>query len=291
MQLAAFQILNGLVYGMLLFLLSAGLSLIFGLMRVVNLAHGSFYMLGAFFGLEIMRLSNNYWLALFVAPLLIVLLGAAIEILFLRPLYRRERGGHLDQMLLTVGFIFVFVDLVRSAWGGDVLGLPMPSALTGAVSFVGIFLPKYRAFIIVFGLALGITLWLLIEHSRLGSKLRAGVDDAEMAAGLGINVSHMFTWTFALGCGLAALAGVIAGPMLGVYAGMDEEILITTLIVVVIGGMGSLKGALVASLLIGEADTFGKGYFPEGTMFLIYVVMVGVLLFRPTGLFGLRPNE
>jgi branched-chain amino acid transport system permease protein len=194
-------------------------------------------------------------------------------------------------MLLTVGFIFVFVDIVRSLWGGDVLGLPTPDALTGAVSLLGMFLPKYRAFIIVLGLGLGVTLWLLIEHSRLGSKLRAGVDDADMAAGLGINVSRMFTWTFALGCGLAALAGVAAGPMLGVHAGMDLEILIVTLLVVVIGGMGSLKGALVASVLIGEADTFGKAYFPESTMFLIYVVMVGVLLFRPTGLFGLRQHE
>jgi len=291
MQLIAFQILNGLVYGMLLFLLSAGLSLIFGLMRVLNLAHGSFYMLGAFFGFAIVRLSGNFWLAFLVAPLLVVVLGAAIEMLFLRPLYRREHEGHLDQMLLTVGFIFVFVDIVRSVWGGDVLGIPIPEALTGAVSLLGMFLPKYRAFIIVLGLVLGFTLWLLIEHSRLGAKLRAGVDDADMAAGLGINVSRMFTWTFALGCGLAALAGVAAGPMLGVHVGMDLEILIVTLLVVVIGGMGSLKGALVASVLIGEADTFGKVYFPEGTMFLIYVVMVGVLLFRPTGLFGLRHYE
>ena len=291
MQLIAFQILNGLVYGMLLFLMSAGLSLIFGLMRVLNLAHGSFYMLGAFFGVAIVRASGNFWLALVLAPLAVVLLGAAIEMLFLRPLYRREHEGHLDQMLLTVGFIFVFVDIVRSIWGGDVLGIPTPDALTGAVSVLGLFLPKYRAFIIALGLAIGIGLWVLIEYSSLGAKLRAGVDDADMAAGLGINVSRMFTWTFALGCGLAALAGVAAGPMLGVNAGMDLEILIVTLLVVVIGGMGSLKGALLASVLIGEADTFGKAYFPEGTMFVVYVVMVGVLLFRPTGLFGLHQHE
>jgi len=288
MQVAGFQILNGLVYGMLLFLLSAGLSLIFGLMRVLNLAHGSFYMLGAFIGLALLGWTGNYWLALLVAPLLVALLGALIEVLFLRPLYRREHGGHLDQMLLTVGFIFVFADIVRSIWGADVLGLPTPELLTGAVSFLGVFMPKYRVFIIALGLALGIALWLVIEHSGIGTKLRAGVDDADMAAGLGINVSRMFTWTFALGVGLAALAGVAAGPMLGVNVGMDVEILIVTLIVVVIGGMGSLKGALLASVLIGEADTFGKVYLPEATMFLIYLVMLGVLLFRPTGLFGLR---
>ncbi len=286
MQLLAFQVLNGFVFGMLLFLLSAGLSLIFGLMRVLNLAHGSFYMLGAFAGVALVKATGNYWVGLFVTPLLVALVGAAFEVVFLRPLYRREHGGHLDQMLLTVGFIFVFADLVRTLWGGDVLGIPAPHALTGAVSLAGVLLPKYRLFIIFLGLAVAGGLWLLIEHTRLGCKLRAGVDDADMAAGMGIDVSRMFTCTFALGVGLAALAGVAAGPMLGVSVGMDLEILIVTLIVVVIGGMGSLKGALLASVLIGEADTFGKAYFPEGTMFLIYVLMLAVLLVKPSGLFG-----
>jgi branched-subunit amino acid ABC-type transport system permease component len=290
MQPFVFQALNGLVYGMLLFLLSAGLSLIFGLMRVLNLAHGSFYMLGAFMGFALFHWTNSYWLAFLLAPLLVALLGAVIEVLFLRPLYRREHSGHLDQMLLTVGFIFVFADIVRTIWGADVLGLPTPEALTGAVSLFGVFMPKYRVFIIALGLALGIALWLLIDYTRLGARLRAGVDDADMAAGLGINVSRMFTWTFALGIGLAALAGVAAAPMLGLNVGMDVEILIATLIVVVIGGMGSLKGALLASVLIGQADAFGKAYLPEATMFLIYVVMLAVLLFRPTGLFGLRQH-
>jgi branched-subunit amino acid ABC-type transport system permease component len=173
-------------------------------------------------------------------------------------------------------------------WGADVLGLPAPEAFSGAVSVFGVMMPKYRVFIIVFSLALGFLMWLLLEHSRLGSKLRAAVDDADMAAGLGINVSRMFTWTFALGIGLAGLAGVVAAPMLGLSVGMDVEILIATLIVVVIGGMGSLKGAMLASILVGEADTFGKAYLPEATMFVIYLVMLAVLLFRPTGLFGLK---
>jgi branched-subunit amino acid ABC-type transport system permease component len=288
MELLAFQVLNGLVYGMLLFLLSAGLTLIFGLMRVLNLAHGSFYMLGAFSGLALFGWTGNFWLAFFLAPLLVALLGAALEVTLLRPLYRREHGGHLDQMLLTVGLIFVFANIVRSVWGADVLGLPAPDALSGAVSLFGVMMPKYRVFIIALGLLIGLLMWLLIEYTRLGSMLRAAVDDADMAAGLGINVSRMFTWTFALGIGLAALAGVAAGPMLGLSVGMDIEILITTLIVVVIGGMGSLKGAMLASIIIGEADTFGKAYLPEATMFLIYVVMLAVLLFRPTGLFGLK---
>jgi len=290
MQLIAFQAVNGLVYGMLLFLLAAGLSLIFGLMRVLNLAHGSFYMLGAFVGFELARRTGNFWVALFLAPLLVALIGAAVEALLLRPLYRREHGGHLDQMLLTVGLIFVFANLVRNIWGADVLGLQAPEVLNGAVSLFGVFMPKYRVFIIALGLAVGISLWLLIEHTRLGSRLRAAVDDPDMAAGLGINVSRMFTWAFALGIGLAALAGVAAAPMLGLSVGMDIEILIATLIVVVVGGMGSLKGALLASVLIGEADTFGKAYLPEATLFVIYLVMLAVLLFRPTGLFGLRQS-
>jgi branched-subunit amino acid ABC-type transport system permease component len=163
MQLIAFQVLNGLVYGMLLFLLSAGLSLIFGLMRVLNLAHGSFYMLGAFTGLALLHWTGSYWLAFFLAPVLVALLGALIETLFLRPLYRREHGGHLDQMLLTVGFMFVFTDVVRSIWGADVLGLPTPELLAGAVSLFGVFMPKYRVFIIALGLALGLAMWLLID--------------------------------------------------------------------------------------------------------------------------------
>jgi len=290
MQLLAFQVLNGLVYAMLLFLLSAGLSLIFGLMRVLNLAHGSFYMLGAFIGFEIARRTGNFWLALVLAPLLVALAGAVVETILLRPLYRREHGGHLDQMLLTVGLIFVLANVVRNVWGADVLGLQAPEALTGAVSVFGLIMPKYRVFIIALGLGVGVVLWLLIEYTRLGSRLRAAVDDADMAAGLGIDVSRMFTWTFALGIGLAALAGVAAAPMLGLSAGMDIEILIATLIVVVIGGMGSLKGALLASVLIGQADTFGKAYLPEATMFIIYLVMLDVLLCRPTGLFGLRQS-
>lgn len=281
------QILNGLVYGMLLFLLSAGLSLIFGLMNVVNLAHGSFYMLGAFFELTVLRATGSFWLAVVVAPVLASGLGVVMEMLFLRPVYRR---GPLDQVLLTFGFTLIFYDLVKWIWGGDIRQLPAPASLLGTLPILGADFPKYRLFLIALGLVLSVLLWLFLDRSRLGAMIRAGVDNNNMAAGIGINVDRLFTNVFALGVGLAALGGVVAGPVMGLYPGMDAEILIVGFIVVVCGGMGSLLGAFISSLLIGEADTFGKAYFPDGAMFIIYAVMIVVLLTRPAGFFGIKRN-
>jgi branched-subunit amino acid ABC-type transport system permease component len=279
------QILNGLVYGMLLFLVSAGLSLILGLMNVVNLAHGSFYMLGAFFGLTVVRLTGNFWLAVIIAPLIASGLGAIVEMVFLRPLYRR---GPLDQVLLTFGLTLIFYDLVKWIWGGDIRQLAAPASLIGAVPVWVALFPKYRLFLIGLGFALSILMWLFLDRSRLGAMVRAGVDNSNMAAGIGINVDRLFTNVFALGVGLAALGGVVAGPVMGLYPGMDAEILIVGFIVVVCGGMGSLLGAFVSSILIGEADTFGKAYIPDTAMFMIYAVMIVILLARPKGLFGIR---
>jgi len=278
-----FQLVNSLVYGMLLFLMAAGLSLIFGLMNVVNLAHGSFFMLGAFFGLTIAKWTGSYWLALALAPIPAIVIGVLIERVFIRHLYTR---GHLDQVLLTFGFTFVFVDAVRWIWGPEIRDLPPPQVLEGAVEFLGLVLPLYRLFLIGFGLVIALMLWLFLERSRVGAMVRAGVDDAATAAGIGINVPVLFGLIFALGVGLAALGGVAAGPVLGLYPGMDIDILIPAFIVVVIGGMGSLRGAFVASLFVGLVDTFGKAYFPGMALFLIYLLMVVVLLTRPNGLFG-----
>jgi branched-chain amino acid transport system permease protein len=273
---------------MLLFLMAAGLSLIFGLMNVVSLAHGSFFMLGAFFGLSIFELTHNFWVAFILAPVPVAILGIATEILFLRPLYRR---GHMDQVLLTFGFTFVFFDIVQSVWGRTVRSLPAPPSLQGIVEIgVGVF-STYRLFLIVLGFALAILLWLFLERSRLGAMVRAGVDDAAMAAGLGANVPALFTAIFGAGVALAAVGGVAAGPILGLYPGMDAEILIPAFIVIVIGGMGSLRGAFVGSLLIGIADTFGKAYLPSMALFLIYLVMAIVLLVRPQGLFGIAHSH
>jgi len=285
MDLFLVQLLNGLVYGMLLFLMAAGLSLIFGLMNVVSLAHGSFFMLGAYLGLTIYQITGNFWLALVLAPIPTAALGVAVEIFFLRPLYRR---GHLDQVLMTFGFTFVFFDLVRTIWGSNIRNMAVPEALAGAVQLgTGIF-PVYRLFMIAVGLALAFILWLCIERTRIGAMVRAGVDDAAMASGLGANVPLLFTGVFAVGVALAALGGVVAGPIMGLYPGMDSEVMIPAFIVIVVGGMGSLRGAFVGSVLIGMADTFGKTYVPSMALFLIYLVMAVVLMTRPQGFFGVK---
>ena len=278
------QLVNGLGYAMLLFLMAAGLSLIFGLMNVVSLAHGSFFMLGAFIGFAIYQATGSYWLALLLAPLPTAAIGSLVEILFLRRLYRR---GHLDQVLLTFGFTFVFFDLVRTVWGSDVRMMPLPAAFQGIIRVADGAFSTYRLFLIGLGLALAALLWLLIERSRLGAMVRAGVDDAAMAAGLGCNIPTLFSGVFSAGVALAALGGVAAAPVLGLYPGMDADILIPAFIVIVIGGMGSLRGAFIGSLVIGEADTFGKAYLPSAAMFLIYLTMAAVLLVRPQGLFGI----
>jgi branched-subunit amino acid ABC-type transport system permease component len=279
------QALNGLAYGALLFLLSIGLTLIFGMLDVVNLAHGSFYMLGAYAGLATLAVTGNFWLAALAAPLAVGLIGALVERGLLRPLYRRSP---LDQVLLTFGLIYVFEDLVKWGWGGRIRSISPPELFSGRVSFGGLTLPSYRLFVIVFGLLMALVLWLVIEKTRLGAVIRAGVYDAEMTAGLGIDIGRVFTWVFAFGAALGGLSGVIAGPIQSAYPSMGVSILIPALMVVVVGGLGSLKGSLVGSLIIGQAETFGKAWLPGFSMLMIYVVMALIVLLRPQGLFG-RP--
>ena len=279
------QALNGLAYGVLLFLLSVGLTLIFGMLDVVNLAHGSYYMLGAYAGLTLIAVTGNFWLALLVAPVAVALIGAAVERTCLRPLYRR---GPLDQVLLTFGLIYVFEDLVKWIWSGRIRSIPTPALFSGSVTVFGATIPSYRLFVIVFGLLMAAALWALIEKTRLGAIIRAGVFDSEMTAGMGINIHRVFTSVFAFGAGLAGLSGVIAGPIQSAYPPMGASILVPALIVVVVGGLGSLKGSLAGSLIIGQAETFGKVWLPGASMLMIYVVMALILLVRPQGLFG-RP--
>ncbi len=280
------QAINGLVYSTLLFLLSVGLSLIFGLMGVVNLAHGSFFMLGAFTAITVVKLTGSFWAALLIAPLPVAIAAVVMELGFLRHLYARTR---LDQVLLTFGFSFIFLDLVKWIWGADLQSLAEPDALDGSIELLGGIFPSYRLALLGRGLVIAIALWLILERTRIGAMVRAGVDDTATAIGIGINVPLLFTATFAGGAALAALTGVAAAPILGVYAGMDVDVLIPSFIVIVIGGMGSLKGALLGSLLIGVAETFGRAYLPDASMFLTYLLMIIVLLVRPSGLFG-RPG-
>jgi branched-subunit amino acid ABC-type transport system permease component len=281
----AAQTLNGLAYGALLFLLAVGLTLIFGMLDVVNLAHGSFYMLGAYAGLVMISATGSFWLALLAAPLAVGLVGMGIERVCLRPLYRRPP---LDQVLLTFGFIYLFEDLIKAIFGGKIRSIPAPALFASSVTVGDFTYPSYRLFVIAFGLTVAVALWLLLERTRLGSIIRAGVYDAEMTAGLGINIHRVFTGVFAVGAALAGLSGVIAGPIQSAFPAMGVGILIPALIVVVVGGLGSLKGSLAGSLIIGQAETFGKAWLPEVAMLIIYVVMALVVLLRPQGLFG-RP--
>jgi branched-chain amino acid transport system permease protein len=276
------QALNGVSFGMLLFLLAAGLSLIYGLMKILNLAHGSYYLLGAYIGLAALRASGSFVLGVFAGSIAVALIGALMERFFLRRIHLQE----LPQTLLTFGFLFIFADLAMVLWGGNPQTIPKPALLNGSLHIGGIIYPSYRLFIIAVGLLIGGLLWGFQERTRLGAMLRAGVDDEEIARSLGINVSLLFTLIFALGALLAALGGVLGGPILGVYPGADFEVLLLGFVVVIIGGLGSLKGALVGSILVGLLDNFGKVFFPEFALFTIFVPMALILAIRPTGLFG-----
>src|SRR5216683_102423 len=279
------QLLNGLQYAMLLFLLSVGLSVVFGLMNFINLAHGTLYMLGAFIGLSFVHATGSFWAALALAPLIAASLGAAIYAVLLR---RLQGDSPMKQVLVTFGLIFIGIDVVRMIWGDYEEAIAAPGFLADSIRIWGQLYPAYRLFVIALGLVVALLLWLGLERTRLGAVVRAGVDDRVMAASLGINIDAAFFGVFCLGCWLAGLAGVAVAPVLQIYPGMDVAILIPTLIVVVVGGPGSLKGALLGSLLIGMAETFGAVLLPDFASFMIYAVMVLVLLLRPGGLLPAR---
>ncbi len=286
LQDALQQALNGLSFGALLFILAAGLSLIFGMMDVVNLAHGAFYMLGAYVALSVTRVTGSFWVALVVAPLVLAVVGLVIEPVLLR----RLRGRHLDQVLVTIGLSLVIVDFIRLrddwGWGATVRALPLPAGLDHSIPIAGSDYPTYRLFVIAFAIALALLLYVVHRRSRIGALVRAGVGDAQMLAALGVDTDRLFTLTFAVGAGLAGLAGVIAAPVFGLQPGMDIDALIYSLIVVVVGGLGSLSGAVAGAGVVGPADTFGKVLFPQFALALIFAIMALVLLFRPTGLLG-----
>jgi branched-chain amino acid transport system permease protein len=276
------QTLNGISFGMLLFLLAAGLSLIFGLMKVLNLTHGSFYLLGGYVGLAVLHLSGSFVSAVLVGSLAIALVGVLMERFFLRRLHLQE----LPQALLTFGFLFIFSDLATVIWGTNPQTIPKPPLLSGALQLGGFFYPYYRLFIIGVGLVIAGGLWWLQDGTRLGAMLRASVDDEEVARALGINVSLLFTLVFGFGAFLAALGGVMGGPIVGIYPGADFDVMLLGFVVVIIGGLGSLKGALIGGLAVGLLDNFGKVFFPELALFTIFAPMAVILALRPAGLFG-----
>ena len=276
------QAFNGISYGALLFLVGSGLSLIFGVMRIVNLAHGAYFLLGGYVALTVIWTTGSWLLALPVASLAIALLGLAMERVFLRPL----GFDPLRQVLLTVGFAFLFQQAALDIWSGNNFDINPPPALQGSIAIGGLYLPLYRIFMIAVAAAIGLVLWLAMEKTRLGAAVRATVDDAEMARGVGIDTSRISMLIFGLGAFLAALGGVIGGAFLGIYPGLDFEMLPLAFAVVIIGGMGSLGGAAIGALAVGLADNFGKALFPEISYFTLYAPMVLILAIKPTGLFG-----
>jgi branched-chain amino acid transport system permease protein len=276
------QAFNGISYGALLFLVGSGLSLIFGVMRIVNLAHGSYFLLGSYVALSVIWTTGSWLLAIPAAAVAIGLLGLVMERVFLRPL----GFDPLRQVLLTVGFALLFQQAALDIWGGDSLDITPPAALTQSIVIGGLYLPLYRIFMIGIAAAIGLILWLGMEKTRIGAAVRATVDDAEMARGVGIDTSRVSMFIFALGALLAALGGVIGGAFLGVYPGLDFQILPIAFAVVIIGGMGSLGGAAIGALIVGLADNFGKALFPEVSYFTLYAPMVLLLAVKPTGLFG-----
>jgi branched-chain amino acid transport system permease protein len=336
------QAFNGISYGALLFLVGAGLSLIFGVMRIVNLAHGSFFLWGGYVALSVIWLTGSWELSLPLAAIAVALLGVGMERLFLRSeglttvrtwviaigvgllislaisakwpklidggwpqtialaaaasgivylLLKRVpivpiESDVLRQVLLTVGFAYLFQQAALDIWGGNNLTINAPKYLSSSVVIGGIYFPLYRAFMIGMALVIGIGIWLVMEKTRMGAAVRATVDDAEMARGIGIDTNRISMLIFALGAFLAALGGVIGGAFLGVYPGLDFEMLPLAFAVVIIGGMGSLGGAAIGALLVGLADNFGKALFPELSYFTLYAPMVLILAVKPTGLFG-----
>ncbi|HWA37231.1 MAG TPA: branched-chain amino acid ABC transporter permease [Burkholderiales bacterium] len=296
------QGLNGLQFGLMLFLLAAGLTLVFGIMDMINLAHGSLYMLGAFVAAALVQATGSFALGVLLAVPVTALAGMVLEVLLLRKLYQRD---HLSQVLATFALILIFNEGVRLVWGSDA-ALPMPQALSGPVELLpGLYYPAYRLLIIAVGLLVAIFLFLLINKTRVGMLVRAGASNREMALAMGVNIKALFTLVFGVGAGLCAVAGAMLAPLLAVQVGMGENILILAFVVIVIGGIGSVRGALIGALLVGIVDTIGRAFLPIAfgaflppqfasaagpaiASVAIYLLMAVVLFFKPQGLFPAR---
>ncbi len=296
------QSLNGLQFGLMLFLLAAGLTLVFGIMDMINLAHGSLYMVGAFMASTLVQATGSFWLGMLLAIPATAVFGMALEVSLLRRLYARD---HLAQVLATFALILIINEGVRLVWGSDA-ALPMPAGLSGPVQlFPGLTYPAYRLVIIAVGLAVALFLYLLISKTRIGMLVRAGASNREMALAMGVNIKLLFTAVFGVGAALCAVAGALLAPLLAVQVGMGENILILAFVVIVIGGIGSIRGALVGAVLVGIVDTIGRAFLPIAfsaflppqfasaagpavASVMIYLLMAVVLFFRPQGLFPAR---
>jgi len=286
LQFWIIQTLNSVAYGGLLFLLSSGFSLIFGLMRIPNLAHGAFFMLGAYFGATLIGHGVNFWVAALLSGLGAGLLGLLLERLMLRRLAGNEQG----QVLVTLGISFIVADVCLMVWTGDPVPVPAPAALRAPLLFHGLAFPTYRLVVLAVALVAAAGLHLLIERTRLGAMIRAGVDDMEMARGVGIPISRLFMTVFLIGTALAGIGGTLGGPILNADPGLDQQMLPLALVVVILGGVGSLTGAFVGSFIVGFLYNFGTALLPDLAYFVLFFPMVLVLVLMPQGLFGRAPQ-
>ncbi len=287
------QTMNGIQYGLLLFLVASGLTLIFGIMGVINIAHGSFYMIGAYLAWSLMGWVGNFWIGLVAGVMVALVLGLLLEWLFIRFLYDRD---HLQQVLVTYGLILIFSELRSMIWGDDVHSVPIPELLNGSIQITeNLAYPIYRLWLSGVCIVIAVLMFLGIQHTRLGMMIRAGESDREMTKALGINIGLIYRFIFALGITLAAFSGMISAPISSVFPGMGSQVLIVSFVVVVIGGLGSIKGAMIAALSVGLIDTFGKvihldifgiNIFPEMSGMSIFALMALILTLRPQGLFG-----
>ena len=282
MQYWVIQTLNSLTLGGLLFLLSSGFSLIFGLMRIANLTHGSMFMLGAYIGVTILRYVPNLWVATLLGGLAVAILGGLLERFVLRAL----AGNALGQVLLTLGVSFIVADFCLIVWSGDPIPVPTPEFLRSPVFIGGMAFPSYRLVVLAIAIVTWVALYLLMERTRLGAMIRAGVDDMQMARAVGIPVSRLFTTVFCLGAALAGAGGIIGGPIMSAYPGLDADMLPLALIVVMLGGVGSLFGAFLGSFITGAVYTFGTALLPDLAYVILFLPMIFVIAFRPRGLFG-----
>jgi branched-chain amino acid transport system permease protein len=278
----ALQALNGLSFGALLFLLASGFTLVFGLMKIVNLAHGAFYLVGGYVGIAAFGATRSFLVAVLAGAATAAVFGLASE----RLLLRRVRGQELPEVLLTVGIALIIADGCLAVFGGNPRSIPIPTPLAGSVRLGSYAYPAYRLFVVALAVTVGVALYLVQHRTRLGALIRAGVDDREIAGAMGINVPRVFTAMFVFGGALAGLAGVVAAGLLTLRPGADTDILLFALVVVVIGGLGSLQGAAVGSVLIGLVDAFSKVWVPELSYFAVFAPMAIILMFRPAGLFA-----
>ena len=285
----AVQCLNGLTQAMFLFLIASGLSLIFGVLGVLNFAHGSLYMLGAYLSYTIasrfVGSPATFWVALVLGSIGVALVGGIIESVFLRPVYRREE---LEQLLVTYALVLIISDLVKIAWGAENRSGSRPALLAGSVDIAGRDFPTYNLFVLAVGPLVGLGLWLLLQRTQFGRLVRAAANDREMVGVVGVNVTGLFTGVFMLGAWLGGLGGGLAAPIGAIFPGMDVEIIVESFIVVVVGGMGSLGGTLLGALIIGQLNAFGILFFPRFAIVFVYILMAIVLVIRPWGLLG-RP--